>query len=229
MTQLPSRVGLHARYESGAKKKNAEKETRNDLDHNKLAYYGLDDGAYLGGILAAIEKRIKVLVLAGGGVYLGKKLPDEINFAPRVAVPVLMINGRYDFWFPLEASQNPMFRLLGAPEKDKRHAVFGTGHMPSHDQLIKEVLDGSTATKGQLIDIAVLVRRAGSEAGTSALQTVHISLAKRHASRFHSQGTDRDAIKHYGQTVSMVFCRCFVCVDSCGACQRPSTKDNKLQ
>ena len=118
-------------------------ETRKDLDHEKLAYYGLDDGAYLGSILTAIEKRIKVVVLAGGGIYLGKKLPevDEINFAPRVTVPVLMINGRYDFYFPLESSQNPMFRALGTPEKDKRHAVFETGHMPRHELLIKEVLD----------------------------------------------------------------------------------------
>jgi formylglycine-generating enzyme required for sulfatase activity/dienelactone hydrolase/predicted Ser/Thr protein kinase len=118
-------------------------ETRKDLDHEKLAYYGVDTGAYLGNILGAIEKRIKVLLLAGGGFYLGKKLPevDEINFAPRVTVPVLMINGRYDYFFPLESSQNPMFSFLGTPEKDRRHAVFDAGHIPPHDQMIKEVLD----------------------------------------------------------------------------------------
>ena len=118
-------------------------ESRNDLDHENLAYYGLDTGAYLGNILPALEKRIKVLVLAGGGFYPGKKLPevDEINFAPRVTMPTLMINGRYDFFFPLESSQNAMFRALGTPEKDKRHAVFDAGHMPSHDQLIKAGLD----------------------------------------------------------------------------------------
>jgi eukaryotic-like serine/threonine-protein kinase len=118
-------------------------ESRNDLDHEKLAYYGVDTGAYLGNILPAVEKRIKVLVLAGGGFYPGKKLPevDEINFAPRVTMPTLMINGRYDFFFPLESSQNAMFRALGTPEKDKRHAVFDAGHVPSHDQLIKAGLD----------------------------------------------------------------------------------------
>jgi serine/threonine protein kinase/formylglycine-generating enzyme required for sulfatase activity len=118
-------------------------ETRQDLDHKKLAYYGLDSGAYLGNILPAVEKRIKVVLLAGGGFYPGKKLPevDEINFAPRVTVPTLMINGRYDFFFPLESSQNPMFKALGAQEKDKRHAVFDAGHMPAHDQIIKEGLD----------------------------------------------------------------------------------------
>jgi pimeloyl-ACP methyl ester carboxylesterase len=103
----------------------------------------VDTGAFLGNILLALEKRIKVAVLAGAGFYAGKKLPevDEINFAPRVKVPVLMINGRYDYFFPLESSQNPMFTYLGTPEKDKRHAVFDAGHIPPHDQMIKEGLD----------------------------------------------------------------------------------------
>jgi eukaryotic-like serine/threonine-protein kinase len=118
-------------------------ESRSDLDHEKLAYLGVDTGAYLGNILPAVEKRIKVLVLIGGGFYPGKKLPevDEINFAPRVTMPTLMINGRYDFFFPLESSQNPMFRSLGTREEDKRHAMFDAGHVPSHDQIIKEGLD----------------------------------------------------------------------------------------
>jgi eukaryotic-like serine/threonine-protein kinase len=118
-------------------------ESRNDLDHEKLAYLGVDTGAYLGSILPALEKRIKVLVLIGGGFYPGKKLPEvnEINFAPRVTMPTLMINGRYDFFFPLESSQKPMFRFLGTREKDKRHAIFDAGHVPSHDQIIKEGLD----------------------------------------------------------------------------------------
>ncbi|HEV8132978.1 MAG TPA: hypothetical protein VGQ81_17145 [Acidobacteriota bacterium] len=81
--------------------------------------------------------------LVGGGFGPATKLPeaDEINFAPRVTAPTLMVNGRYDFVFPLEASQNTMFRFLGTPEKDKRHAVFDAGHIPPHNQMIKEILD----------------------------------------------------------------------------------------
>src|SRR5207249_1776121 len=118
-------------------------QTRQDLDHSKLAYYGLSWGAYLGNILPALEKRIKVNVLLGGGFDLLKKLPevDEVNFAPRVTVPTLMINGRNDQFFPLETSQNPMFKFLGTPEKDKRHSVFDAGHIPPHDHMIKETLD----------------------------------------------------------------------------------------
>jgi hypothetical protein len=41
-------------------------------------------------------------------------------------MPVLMLNGLHDFLLPLEGAQEPMFRLLGAPQKDKRHVVFAT-------------------------------------------------------------------------------------------------------
>jgi len=34
-----------------------------------------------------------------------------------------------------------MFRLLGTPDKDKRHVVFDSGHVLPPDLLIKEVLD----------------------------------------------------------------------------------------
>ena len=53
-----------------------------------------------------------------------------------------MIGGRYDFLAPMETSQLPLLRLLGAPEEDKRLAMFETGHvvLPG-PEMIKEVLD----------------------------------------------------------------------------------------
>ena len=82
-------------------------------------------------------------MLLSGGFHWSKGSPevDEINFAPRVRVPTLMVNGRYDSIFPLETLQEPMFKLFGAPEKDKRHAVFDGGHVPPNDLVIKEILD----------------------------------------------------------------------------------------
>jgi len=67
---------------------------------------------------------------------------DRINFAPQVRVPVLMVNGRYDYTFPLEASQKPLFRLLGTPEKDKRHVVLEAAHdvMTARTEVVREVL-----------------------------------------------------------------------------------------
>jgi eukaryotic-like serine/threonine-protein kinase len=118
-------------------------QTRKDLKADRLTYYGLSTGAYLGNILPAVEQRIKVLVLLGGGFDGAAKLPevDEVNFAPRVTAPVLMVNGRYDGFFPWGTSQNAMFRSLGSKEKDKRHVIFESGHIPPWDQTVKEVLD----------------------------------------------------------------------------------------
>ena len=118
-------------------------ETRKDLKLDKLAYYGLSTGAYLGNIFPAVESRIKVAALLSGGFDFAKKLPevDEINFAPRVKVPTLMVNGKYDHFFPLETSQNMMFRFLGTPASDKRHVVLDGGHIPPYDQVMKEILD----------------------------------------------------------------------------------------
>jgi hypothetical protein len=44
----------------------------------------------------------------------------------------LMINGRYDYFFPLESSRNPMFRFRGT-ENNKRQAIFDAGHIPPHE------------------------------------------------------------------------------------------------
>jgi eukaryotic-like serine/threonine-protein kinase len=101
------------------------------------------DGARLGLILLAEEPRIRVAVLSAGGLSPGKKPLeiDEINFAPRVRVPVLMLNGRYDFMFAAESDQAQMFRLLGTPEKDKRYVLYNSGHVPVQQQEIKETLD----------------------------------------------------------------------------------------
>ena len=39
-----------------------------------------------------------------------------------------MQNGRDDFLFSSEASQIPLLRLLGTPEKDKKHLLCDGGH-----------------------------------------------------------------------------------------------------
>ena len=117
-------------------------ETRDDIDGSKLAYYGLSWGASLVQI-PAVENRLKVAVLAGGGLLFARTLPevDQLHFAPRVTAPVLMINGRSDFFFPVQTSQEPLYRLLGTAEKDKRSVRFDSGHVPPQNELIKETLD----------------------------------------------------------------------------------------
>jgi pimeloyl-ACP methyl ester carboxylesterase len=117
-------------------------ETRKDMQANKVAYLGISWGGFMGGIIPAVEKRITVVVLNVGGMAMGKSLPevDQINYLPRVAQPVLMLNGAYDMYFPVESSQKPMFRLLGAPQGQKKMLVYPSGHLVPATEFIKETL-----------------------------------------------------------------------------------------
>jgi dipeptidyl aminopeptidase/acylaminoacyl peptidase len=117
-------------------------ETRPEIDSEKLAFYGASWGGEMGAILPALERRVKVSVLAVGGFNLQAVQPeaDELNFAKRVTIPVLMLNGKYDFYFPVETSQKPMFRSLGTAPEHKRHIVYDTGHSIPRNELIKETL-----------------------------------------------------------------------------------------
>ena len=118
-------------------------ETRSDIDSRRLGYMGLSLGAVWGPVLTAVETRFKASVLVGGGLPF-EKLPSEIepiNFAPRVKTPTLMVNGQQDFIFPVESSQDPLFRILGVADADKRHVTFDSGHIPPAEPVIKESLD----------------------------------------------------------------------------------------
>jgi cephalosporin-C deacetylase-like acetyl esterase/predicted Ser/Thr protein kinase len=118
-------------------------ETRSEIDIDKLAYFGFSWGAAESPRLIAVEPRIKAAVLLLGGS--GPKIPPEVdpwNFASRVKIPVLMINGRGDFIFPLETSQIPLFRLLGTPEKDKEHRIYDGGHdIVNRLDVFKDIMD----------------------------------------------------------------------------------------
>jgi predicted esterase/predicted Ser/Thr protein kinase len=118
-------------------------ETRSDIDRNRFAFYGFSWGAVQGPISLALESRFKTAVLTDGGCNPDKTLPevDPINFAPNVKLPVLMINGRYDFVIPYETCQQPLFRLLGTPADDKRHVILESGHGLPYTPWFRETLD----------------------------------------------------------------------------------------
>lgn len=106
-------------------------ESRPDIDKRRIAYYGFSWGASLGPIMLASEERFKAAVFAVGGFYVwGEMAPgaDTVLFAPRVKSPVLMVNGKEDFFFPLRTSQIPMYELLGTPDEHKKHKVYPGGH-----------------------------------------------------------------------------------------------------
>jgi dipeptidyl aminopeptidase/acylaminoacyl peptidase len=120
-------------------------ESRSDIDRNGIGYMGLSWGATMGPYLARVGAgRIRVMILVAGGLPTIPLPPhrDAVNFAPRVKIPVLMINGRYDNANPIETEVEPLYRLFGAPEKDKKLLLYDSGHVPQPTLLwIKEALD----------------------------------------------------------------------------------------
>jgi predicted esterase len=118
-------------------------ETRVDIDRTRIAFFGNSWGGYIAPVLLAVEGRFKAAILLAGGLMFQQALPeaDPINFVPRVKLPVLLVNGRYDNIFPLESSQLPLVHLLGTPEQDKRHVVYDRGHAIRGKDLIRPSLD----------------------------------------------------------------------------------------
>jgi dienelactone hydrolase len=118
-------------------------QTRADIDAGRLAYFGQSWGGALGGLMPAIEPRFRTVVLMVAGLYVQRGQPEveQINFLPRITVPVLMLNGRYDFYFPVETSQRPFFRLLGTPPPHKRQVISEGGHSVPRMLVIGETLN----------------------------------------------------------------------------------------
>jgi serine/threonine protein kinase/dienelactone hydrolase len=118
-------------------------ESRKDVNCSKLAYYGVSWGGEMGAIVPAIETRFDAVVLFVAGLSPRKTLPevDGVNYVTRVKAPVLMLNGKYDHFFPFETSIKPMFNLLGTPAQHKKNVLTETGHTVPRNQLIKETLD----------------------------------------------------------------------------------------
>ena len=118
--------------------------TRSDIDTTRFGYVGFSMGAGVGPIMTAIEPRFKASVLLSGGLYRWRRGPEgeAINFLPRVRVPTIMINGQNDFFFPVETSQEPMYRFLGPTPPHKAHLVLPSGHIPDERQ---KVVDAALA------------------------------------------------------------------------------------
>lgn len=116
-------------------------ETRADIDTSKLGFLGWSWGGEIGGVIPAVEKRIKVNLLVLGG-FTGTAYPeaDPVNYVSRINVPVLMLNGRYDIWRPYETNLKPFFEMLGTPEEHKKLILYETDHYIPKRDMIKENL-----------------------------------------------------------------------------------------
>ena len=81
------------------------------------------------------------MLLSGGLDNLTAPFLDPANYASRIRMPVLMVNGRYDEVFPVESGQAMLYELLGTPSADKRHVIFDSGHgSPPRGETLREVL-----------------------------------------------------------------------------------------
>ncbi|MCK5572563.1 MAG: SUMF1/EgtB/PvdO family nonheme iron enzyme, partial [Bacteroidetes bacterium] len=118
-------------------------ETRPDIDTSKLAFLGFSWGGFYGPLVLAVEKRFDVAILQVGGLSLESDVRPEVritNHVTRVTTPVLMLNGGYDMFFPLELQVKPMYDLLGTPQEHKSLKLYPTDHFIPIDELVKESL-----------------------------------------------------------------------------------------
>ena len=75
-----------------------------------------------------------------GVAVITKPEVDQINYVSRVTQPTLMLNGEYDFFFPVETSQKPMYELLGTPPEDKEYKIYPGAHSVPRIERTKELL-----------------------------------------------------------------------------------------
>jgi pimeloyl-ACP methyl ester carboxylesterase len=116
-------------------------ESRSDIDSERIAFYGISLGGSMGGIIPAVEKRVRVnlLNLSGFGIERRPEV-SAVNYLPRINVPTLMLNGRLDPSFPLETDLRTFFNLLGVPEEHKRLILYDTDHYIPHSEVTRECL-----------------------------------------------------------------------------------------
>jgi dipeptidyl aminopeptidase/acylaminoacyl peptidase len=100
-----------------------------------------------------MEPRLKAAVLLSGGLSRIRTAPlvEPINYVPRIKIPVLMVNGRFDDIFPVENGQLPLFEQLGTPARDKRHVLLDSGHAsPPRAEVLRETLGWFDKYLGQV-------------------------------------------------------------------------------
>ncbi|HYC51645.1 MAG TPA: protein kinase [Gemmatimonadaceae bacterium] len=116
--------------------------TRADVDSSKLAFFGASFGGRVSPPLLAMEPRFKAAMLNVTGLKMerARSEVDPINFLPRIRLPLLMLNGRYDFYFPVETSQKPFFEYLGTPAEHKKWVIYPEAHTVPRTELMRETL-----------------------------------------------------------------------------------------
>jgi formylglycine-generating enzyme required for sulfatase activity/dienelactone hydrolase len=120
--------------------------TRSDVDTDRLAYLGVSWGGAVAPVMVALEDRLRAVVIIVGGLLMQDTQPmaDPFHFLPRVRQPTVMINARFDSFYPLETSGRPFFDNLGTPDDRKRLVIIDANHgvfSYARDRVVGETLD----------------------------------------------------------------------------------------
>ena len=118
-------------------------QTRNDIDTDKLAYFGVSWGGALAAYLLAIDDKIKLGILSLFGIsslekYTYKEF-DQIDYVPHIKIPMLLLGGRYDPDYVME-QQKAFYDFLGTPESNKKWIIYESTHWIPREDLINESL-----------------------------------------------------------------------------------------
>jgi formylglycine-generating enzyme required for sulfatase activity len=115
--------------------------TRADIDMTRLAYIASSWGAGSRVGFAAVDDRFRAVVLIGGGIdeRIQPTLPEasNINFAPYIRPPKLLLNGGDDEEHPWLTRALPLWNLLREPKQ--LVLVPGAGHMPPLDIRVQSI------------------------------------------------------------------------------------------
>ena len=124
-------------------------ESRPDIDHSRIALYGLSAGGGPGVFVTALDSRYRSVMFAGTGIGRGETkyaaAASRINFVSRIRQPKLLLDGRYDEDTPLESETLPMFRLLRDP---KRLQIYEGAHVPPTEILVPTLTKWFDETMG---------------------------------------------------------------------------------
>lgn len=120
-------------------------DTRSDIDMDRLAFAGVSWGSAVAPMMVALEDRIRAVVIIVGGLLMQDTQPmaDPFHFLPRVRQPTVMINARWDSFYPLETAGRPFFDNLGTPQDQRKLVIIDANHgvfSYARDRVVGEAL-----------------------------------------------------------------------------------------
>jgi eukaryotic-like serine/threonine-protein kinase len=119
-------------------------QSRPDILSGQIGFDGASLGVVMGIPVVGAEPRFRIALFRNGGLtgFRTAAEVDPFHYLPRIRVPVLMLNGRFDSLFPLDTSQLPLLRMLGTPDNLKKHVLLERSHSRANvNAEIRETLD----------------------------------------------------------------------------------------